>query len=194
MNIDQAIDIIKLVLDEDRMNHSIRVAEVAAELACLYSEDIEKIKLAAILHDYAKNHPANELKRWIINSSLPKDLLFYHSAIWHGPVGALMIKQKYGVHDRKVLHAIHHHTTGNPQMTDFDKIIFVADYIEPARDFPGLKHVRESAYNDLDQTTYFILRNMIEYLMTKNQTIYPSTFYAYNKILEKLSNFGGHSF
>lgn len=182
MDIDQAIETIKTVLPNERVEHSIRVADVAIKLANCYHIDIEKIQLAAILHDYAKNHTSEEMRQWILNSALSKDLLFYHSAIWHGPVGALILKVKHGVHDRDILNAIHSHTTGRPHMSLFEKIIFVADYIEPARRFPGIDKIREVAFKQIDQATYMILQNMIQYLMSKEQTVYPSTFYAYNEL------------
>src|SRR5690625_5750826 len=84
MDIKCAKKIITNVLSKDRVEHSFRVAKVATQLARKYNVNIEKIELAAILHDYAKNHSKEELKRWILQSSLPKNLLFYHSAIWHG--------------------------------------------------------------------------------------------------------------
>lgn len=188
MDIKYAKKIITNVLSKDRVEHSFRVAKVATQLARKYNVNIEKIELAAILHDYAKNHSKEELKRWILQSSLPKNLLFYHSAIWHGPVGALMLKQKHGVVDRDVLSAIYCHTTGKEHMSTFEKIIFVADYIEPMRDIPGVEKVREVATENLDQAVYLILRNTIQFLMSKKHTIYPSTFYAYNELSATVGN------
>lgn len=188
MDIKCAKKIITNVLSKDRVEHSFRVAKVATQLARKYNVNIEKIELAAILHDYAKNHSKEELKRWILQSSLPKNLLFYHSAIWHGPVGALMLKQKHGIVDRDVLSAIYCHTTGKEHMSTFEKIIFVADYIEPMRDIPGVEKVREVATENLDQAVYLILRNTIQFLMSKKHTIYPSTFYAYNELSATVGN------
>lgn len=188
MDIKYAKKIITNVLSKDRVEHSFRVAKVATQLARKYNVNIEKIELAAILHDYAKNHSKEELKRWILQSSLPKNLLFYHSAIWHGPVGALMLKQKHGIVDRDVLSAIYCHTTGKEHMSTFEKIIFVADYIEPMRDIPGVEKVREVATENLDQAVYLILRNTIQFLMSKKHTIYPSTFYAYNELSATVGN------
>src|SRR5690625_3422997 len=191
MDIKCAKKIITNVLSKDRVEHSFRVAKVATQLARKYNVNIEKIELAAILHDYAKNHSKEELKRWILQSSLPKNLLFYHSAIWHGPVGALMLKQKYGISNQNVLSAIYCHTTGKEKMSLIDKIIFVSDYIEPARKTPGIEEVREAAETNLDLAAYLILRNTIHYLMSKQYTIYPDTFYAYNELVEINRRDGG---
>lgn len=188
MDIQRAKEIIAKVLPRERLEHSFRVTEVSLELAEIYGVRAKDAKLAALLHDYAKHHPKDELKSWILNSSLPKNLLFYHSAIWHGPVGALMIKQKYAVNQRDVLNAIYCHTTGKENMSTLDKILFVADYIEPERDIPDIDEIRKVAKEDLDVATYLILKNTIKYLISKKHTIYPSTFYAYNELSEKLAN------
>lgn len=186
MNEKQATELIKQVLPKERVDHSLRVAQVAKMLAKHNNINEEQIQLAAILHDYAKNHSTEELRRWILSSRLPKDLLFYHPAIWHGPVGALMLKQKHGINHPNILNAIQYHTTGRPHMTDFEKIIFIADYIEPKRNFPGLEKIREKSFNDLTKTTYLILENTIQYLISKGQTIYPNTFYAYNHFAQHI--------
>src|SRR5690625_7318686 len=129
MDIKCAKKIITNVLSKDRVEHSFRVAKVATQLARKYNVNIEKIELAAILHDYAKNHSKEELKRWILQSSLPKNLLFYHSAIWHGPVVALMLKHQHGIVDRDALSSIYCHTTGKEHLTTFEIINFVVYYI-----------------------------------------------------------------
>src|SRR5699024_8760456 len=128
-------------------------------------------------------------------SSLPKNLLFYSSQIWHGPVGALILKQKYGIKNNNVLSAIYSHTTAKENMSPTDQIIFISDYIEPKRNIPGVDRVREIANEDLNLATYQILKNMIEYLMSEGNTIYPSTFYAYNNYAKLIRNKdGGHGF
>lgn len=184
MEIKYAKKVITNQLSKDRRDHSFRVAEVAKHLAKKYGENEENAELAGLLHDYAKEHSPEELKRWILQSTLPKNLLFYHSAIWHGPVGALMLKQKFGVNNRDILNAVYCHTTGKEHMSTFDKIIFVSDYIEPARKISGIEEVRKAADKDIDLATYLILKNTITYLMSNRYTIFPSTFYAYNELSE----------
>src|SRR5690625_4064090 len=188
MKISEAKMLISDILPTERRDHSLRVADVAMQLAERFKVSEQEVKLAALLHDFAKNHTKEKLKNWILHSSLPKNLLFYHSAIWHGPVGALMLKQKHGIVDRDVLSAIYCHTTGKEHMSTFEKIIFVADYIEPMRDIPGVEKVREVATENLDRSVYLILRNTIQFLMSKKHTIYPSTFYAYNELSATVGN------
>lgn len=193
MKISDAKQLIFNTLPEKRREHSLRVTKLALKLADRFKANKREVELAAILHDYAKNHSNDELKTWIIHSSLPKNLLFYSPAIWHGPVGALMLKQKYGIINPNVLSAIYSHTTGKENMSIVDKIIYVADYIEPAREFPGVQEVRKAAKQDINLATYFILRNTIKYLIDQKHTIYPSTLYAYNDLTEIVKKDGGYS-
>lgn len=193
MRISQAKKLIADILPEERRKHSHRVKDLALDLADRFKANKQEVELAAILHDYAKFHSNDELKSWIIHSSLPKNLLFYSPAIWHGPVGALMLKQKHGLVNRNVLNAIYSHTTAKENMSILDKIIYVADYTEPARSFQAVEEVREAAKKDLNLACYLILRNTIQYLIEKKHTIYPSTLYAYNELTEEVKKDGGHS-
>lgn len=189
MKIDEAKAIIKQKLTNQRYEHTLRVVEEAVKLAQLYQVSTEKAGLAAMLHDYAKNMPAKDLKRMIVNNPvLPKDLLDYHQELWHGPVGATLIKQELGINDKEISSAIRHHTTGKANMSALDLIIFVADYIEPGRNFPGLTEVQEMAYQNLIHAAWMASRNNIQFLMSKKARIYPDTFHAYNDLTKKLDH------
>ncbi|WP_249871035.1 bis(5'-nucleosyl)-tetraphosphatase (symmetrical) YqeK [Oceanobacillus saliphilus] len=187
MKIDLAIEKVKAHLTEERFQHSIRVAETAVKLAELYRDSTEKAELAAIFHDYAKYRPLDEMKHWIKKSPLPKDLLHYHHELWHGPVGALLIEAEHGIVDKEIQNAIHYHTTGRAHMSKLDKIIFLADYIEPGRKFPGVDDVREMAKKDLTKACWMASRNTINHLVNKGNTIYPDTFYAYNDLTNQIN-------
>ena len=187
MKASSAIKIVEQHLTKERFKHTLRVRDTAIELAHLYQEDEETVELAAIFHDYAKYRPLDEMKRWIKNSCLPKDLLDYHHELWHGPVGALLIESEHGISDSNIKSAIHSHTTGKANMNKVDMILFVADYIEPGRNFPGLEEVREQAKSDLVKSAWMVSRNTINYLISKNNTIYPDSFYAYNDLTRKVN-------
>ncbi|HLS61492.1 MAG TPA: bis(5'-nucleosyl)-tetraphosphatase (symmetrical) YqeK [Virgibacillus sp.] len=184
MKINEATAYVKPHLTKERFDHTLRVAEEAVALARLYHVDEKKAELAALFHDYAKYRPLKEMERIIRVSQLPKDLLNYHHELWHGPVGALLIEYEYGITDKEIQSAIHSHTTGKAHMTKLDLIIFLADYIEPCRSFPGLEEVREAAKSDLYYASYLVSRNTIHYLSSKNRLIYPDAFYAYNDLVK----------
>lgn len=185
MKRDEALAYVQSQLDKDRYEHTLRVAEVAVQLAEIHNVSKRKTELAAIFHDYAKNRNTSELKRWIMNSYLPKDLLSYDNELWHAPVGSILVERECGITDRDILNAIHYHTTGHPNMNKIAIITFVADYIEPDRDFPGITEVREMATVDLFQTAKLALRNTIHYLLEKEMRVYPDTFHAYNDLMKE---------
>lgn len=191
MNRNDALEVLEAHLPKKRYDHSIRVTNTAIQLAGRYGVSKEQTEMAAIFHDYAKFRSKDELKRWITHTHLPKDLLFYHHQLWHGPVGAILIEREQGIKDPAIQAAIHCHTTGKKDMSPLELILYVADYIEPGRSFPGLDEVREMANKDLVKTAWMISRNTIHYLMEKNQPIYPDTFHAYNDLTKKIS--GGNS-
>lgn len=187
MKIDEAIKHVKPHLTTGRFEHTLRVAETAVKLADLYDESAEKVELAAVFHDYAKYRPLDEMKRWIVASRLPKDLLHYHHELWHGPVGSILIEREYGISDPEIRNAIYYHTTGRAHMSKIEMIVFLADYIEPGRNFPGIEEVRETAQQDLIYSCWMVSRNTINYLMQKNATIYPETFHAYNDLTRRIN-------
>ncbi|WP_425444086.1 bis(5'-nucleosyl)-tetraphosphatase (symmetrical) YqeK [Sutcliffiella horikoshii] len=173
-------------LTERRYVHTIGVMEAAIELAERYGVDKDKAELAAIFHDYAKFRDKEEMRRIIIDQKMPQDLLQFHDELWHAPVGAYLVEKEAGVSDDEVLEAIRCHTSGKINMSTLDKVLYVADYIEPGRDFPGVEQVRESAKSSLDIAVIQAMKNTITYLLTRNQPVYPDTFHAYNDMTMKV--------
>lgn len=191
MDRNEALDLLKPHLKQQRYDHTVRVLETALQLAHTYGVDEKKVELAAIFHDYAKYRPLEEMKELILTSYLPKDLLHYHHELWHGPVGAMLVEKEIGITDREILDAIHYHTTGRTHMTKLDKVIFLADYIEPDRKFPGIEEVRRSSWESLDYGCWMASKNTIGFLMSKSQPIYPETFHAYNALTKKIAKRNG---
>jgi len=186
MNREQALSIVKEQLTESRYLHTIGVMESAISLAKRYQADVKKAELAAIFHDYAKYRPKEEMKRIIEEQGMPKELLSFHSEMWHAPVGAYLVEKEVGIHDEEILSAITYHTSGRANMTLLEKIVFLADYIEPGRSFPGVDEVRELAERNLNVAVIAAMRNTITFLMKKNTRIYPDTFIAYNDLVQKM--------
>ncbi|TRM12766.1 HD domain-containing protein [Lentibacillus cibarius] len=191
MKRDEAIQIVKPLLKQERFDHTLRVAETAIDLAKQYDESQEKAELAAILHDYAKYFPLEDMQQTIRESNLSKNLLDYHHELWHGPVASVLVEQRHGITDPEIQNAICYHTTGRAHMSRMEAILFVADYIEPGRSFPGVDEVREAAQKDLFRAAWMALRNTIQFLVGKHATVYPDTFYAYNDLTKRL-NAGGN--
>ncbi|TYR82342.1 HD domain-containing protein [Priestia megaterium] len=183
MNQNEALSIVKEHLTERRYIHTVGVMETAIELAKRFGVDEKKAELAAIFHDYAKFRPKEEMKRIIIKEQMAEDLLTYNTELWHAPVGAYLVEREIGIKDQDVLNAIKYHTSGRVNMTMLDKVIYVADYIEPGRKFPGVDDVRTLAKEDLDAALIQALKNTISFLMKQNQAIYPDTIKTYNDLV-----------
>ncbi|MEN1969335.1 bis(5'-nucleosyl)-tetraphosphatase (symmetrical) YqeK [Lentibacillus sp. N15] len=190
MNKHDAIQAVKPHLTTKRFEHTLRVAKTAVELAKRFQVSEKKAELAAIFHDYAKFRSQAEMRRIILSSALPNDLVLFHHELWHAPVGAILVKQEQGIQDHEILRAIHNHTTGCAHMNKLDMIVLLADYIEPGRSFPGLDEVRQMAKQDLVHACWLSVRNSIQFLMSKGSRIYPDTFHAYNDLTLRLN--GGY--
>ncbi|NRD75906.1 HD domain-containing protein [Bacillus sp. BRMEA1] len=184
MERNEALSIVKKQLTDHRYQHTLGVMETAITLAKRFGADEKKAELAAIFHDYAKFRPKEEMKEIIKTQGFPQDLLDYNSELWHAPVGAYLTEKEAGITDREVLDAILYHTSGRPEMTLLEKIIYLADYIEPGRHFPGVEEVRSLAENHLDEALIKAVQNTILFLMKKTQTIYPETFHTYNDLIK----------
>lgn len=184
MEREAALKLVKEQLTEHRYQHTLGVMETAISLANQYGADVKKAELAAIFHDYAKFRPKEEMKEIIVSKGFPTDLLVYNSELWHAPVGAYLVEKEAGITDSDVLDAIRFHTSGRPGMTLLEKIIYLADYIEPGRHFPGVDEVRDMAKENLDRALIKAVQNTILFLMKKNQTVYPDSFYTYNDLVK----------
>lgn len=186
MNREKALRIVREKLTERRYIHTIGVMETSILLAKKYGVDENKAELAAIFHDYAKFRDKEEMRNIILEQNMPQDLLTHHDELWHAPVGAYLVEKEVGITDKEVLEAIKCHTSGKINMTTLDKVLYVADYIEPGRDFPGVEEVRESAESSLDIALIQAMKNTISYLLKRNQPVYPDTFHAYNDMTMKV--------
>ncbi|MDQ0269527.1 bis(5'-nucleosyl)-tetraphosphatase (symmetrical) YqeK [Cytobacillus purgationiresistens] len=183
MNRDQALEIVKEQLTDHRYKHTIGVMETAIWLAERYGADPKKAELAAIFHDYAKFHPKEQMKQRIIEEKMPSDLLEYSSELWHAPVGAYFVEKLIGIQDEDILNAIKYHTSGRVGMTLLEKVVYLADYMEPGRHFPGVDEVRELAESDLHSALVKSVQNSIIFLLKKSQPVYPVTFDMYNDLV-----------
>lgn len=180
----EILDLLHNRLNQERFEHCLRVEETARELAERFGEDVDRAGLAGLLHDYAKQVPIADYIDVIKRNGFDLKLLKYNRGVWHGMVGTWFIKQEVGVTDHLVIQAIERHTTGDPQMTTLDQIIFVADFIEPARDLPIEAKAREAAKTSMREATLIELENTLTYLIGKRQVVYPKTLLTYNAFIQ----------
>ena len=189
MDINSICKILKKDLDKDRFRHTIGVMYTAASLAMANGYDIQKSMLTGLLHDCAKCLPAKEKIDICRQNHIEiSDIELANPSLLHAKAGAIVAREKYGIKDKDILHAITVHTTGVPDMNILDKIIFIADYIEPNRDkAPRLELIRQLAFKNLDECTFEILADTLNYLSKKSDIIDNTTrvTYEYYKQLLK---------
>lgn len=181
---DQIINKLKKNLTDSRFEHCLRVENEAIKLAIANDFDPEIAGLTGLVHDYAKQMPADKFKQVILDHQLDFDLLNYGNEIWHGYVGYLIVEQELGINDFRILNSIKYHTIGSSYMDTLSKIIFMADYIEPGRNFPGVEHARNVTNDNLDQGVVFQIKSTMRYLVENDSKIYPIALQAYNRIIE----------
>ena len=177
---EELIEEVRRRLSDKRFNHVLRVEEMAVELAEMYAVDAERVSVAALLHDVAKEESSSEMLDLIISENLDLDLLQYGPQIWHAPVGAVQARREFAVEDEAILNAIKYHTIGAPDMGDVEKVIFIADYIERGRTFDGVKEARQLANESLDDAIRFKIKETILQLTKQEQKIYPKAIDSYN--------------
>lgn len=174
---------VQMRMSERRFKHVLGVEETAIALAEQFGESPEKASIAALTHDYAKERSDEEFQLAIERGNYENktELLKYGNAIWHGLVGAEFVARELNISDEEILNAIRLHTTGAAEMTLLDKIIYVADYIEPGRSFPGVEDARVIALRDLDQAVAFETKHTLAHLIEAENPVYPKTIETYNR-------------
>lgn len=169
------------VLDDERLDHTMGVAYTAASLSFVHGCDLQKALIAGMLHDCAKNIPDDKKIRLCEKHGIEISTAEQHApSLLHAKLGAFLAEEQYGVKDEEVLDAIRYHTTGRPKMTLLEKIIFVADYIEPNRKvLPHMEELRSQAFTDLDGCVLRILQYTLQYLKEKAKVQDPMTRMTY---------------
>ena len=168
--------------DEKRYEHTLGVAFTATSLAMRYGASIENAELAGLLHDCAKC--LEDVKKIAMcekhNISIT-EVERRNPFLLHAKAGSFLAMNKYKVHDSDVINAILNHTTGRPGMSLLEKIIFVADYIEPGRKkAPNLAEIRQMAFINLDGAVLKILNDTLDYLKNTPGEIDPMTQKTYD--------------
>lgn len=175
-------------LVEKRFDHVLRVRDTAVILAKHYGVDEYKAEIAALGHDIAKNTKLDELKK-IINDN---NIILTEDEektpeLWHGIVAPIICKKLFNINDEEVLSAMRWHTTGKANMTSLEKIIYIADMIEPGRKFPGVEDIRKLAFEDLDKGVLHGLTHSIKYLLDNNLLVNVNSIEARNYLIKKNS-------
>ena len=169
------------VQDGKRYEHTLGVAYTAANLAACHGEDVDRALVAGLLHDCAKCLSDEKLLAICEKQKLPVSLQEEKKpSLLHARVGGYLARKEYHITDPDILNAIHNHTTGRPGRSLLEKIIFVADYMEPGRKkAPHLEQIRRTAFADLDRAMLMILEDTLLYLQDTGSVIDETTRETY---------------
>lgn len=171
-----------------RYQHVLGVRDTAVKLAKTYGADEEKAMIAALLHDCAKNMGDLELIQLVKeNGYIPDKVEMQSPQLLHGRAAAIIGKNVMGIEDSSIFHAVTYHTTGREGMGLLEKIIYLADYIEPSRNYPGVEVFRKESFTNLDRAMLMSLENTIKYIIDRGQLLHTNTIEARNYFLRELA-------
>lgn len=170
-------------LNPKRYAHSIGVMETAVKMADIYGADKNKAEIAGLVHDCAKNMSSEELINYANMYNIRVDNILKTSpSLLHGPVGAYVAKELFNI-DQDIFDSIYYHTTGKADMSILTKIIYLADYIEPTRTFPGVEKLRKISFENLNDGLILAFNNTINFVIQKNGLIHCNTIEARNYLI-----------
>ena len=184
MKIEQIKDKLKELLDEKRYVHSIGTMQCAVKLAERFDEDAQKAMIAGLVHDVAKCLDRQQLLNCALKSGIVIDnIMRSQIELLHGPAGSYLARKLFGIEDVDILNAIAYHTTGRENMSKLEKIIYVADLIEPSRQFEHVERLREKSFENLEKAVVMAMDNTLKYVIDRGGLIHPNTIYARNWLI-----------
>lgn len=170
-----------------RFRHSRDVSRTAVRLAERWGADIEQARLAGILHDCARSLRGEAVVAETVAAGMePTEIERIQPALLHARLGELWAKTRFGVTDLAILQAIRRHTTGAANMSLLDKIIYIADFIEPGRSFSGVEKLRALAAKNLDDTLLAAYNHTIAYVLAGDGLLHPDTVAGRNSLLMEM--------
>lgn len=185
IEIDNLREKLKNLLNKKRFEHCLSVETTAIKLAKAHNTDPNKAAIAGLLHDCARwmdeKNLLNTANKFKINIDA---FIKTHPKLLHSIVSSYFAKEYFGIKDKEILLAIKSHTIGAPKMTKLEKLIYVADHIEPRRGHKHLAKIRKIANKDLDYAIVKISSGMIQYLLDHELPIYLPTIITRNYYLD----------
>ncbi len=190
--IDMQENLKRRLRNNSRYMHSIGVSDTAVKLAEKFNVSAEKAKIAGLLHDCAREFSTDSLiseaeKRNITIEEIDE----FQPILLHAVLGAVLAREQYGVTDGDILSAISLHTTGKPDMTALDKVVYLADMIEPHRKYDDIERIRRMIdMNSLDDIMIAAFDASLSFVIQKGQMIHPQTVMARNFLIAQQINHG----
>lgn len=171
-------------LKKSRFVHTQGVVATAVKLAKIHGTDEKSAALAALLHDYGKHLKRDELLRYAKEFGISLNEVTKNSvSLLHGEVGAELVCKELDICDEDILNAIRYHTYGRVGMSQLEKIIYIADAIEPGRDYPGVETLRKLAQKDLDGALKKSISDSIQFVVKKGHALHYNTIELWNELI-----------
>lgn len=166
-------------MTKERFLHVLKVKEIAFEIAKFHNTDKEKLELASLLHDIAKDIPKEEAEGLIKKHRIILDEIEKKEpGLWHGKIGAGLAYERFGIKDPEILETIRYHSTGSPNMSLIFKILYIADYLETCSN-PEIKDI---AKRNIDASLKMVVSKKIEYVLKKGCLLHPRSVDLWNNI------------
>ncbi|MBP6491732.1 MAG: bis(5'-nucleosyl)-tetraphosphatase (symmetrical) YqeK [Clostridia bacterium] len=181
------IEYIERNMTEKRKIHTYAVVEEARKLSQRYGEDMEKAELAALFHDFFRGVSEKALNGYVRQLGLDSSYL-NNCNLAHSKIAAFLMEHEYNITDQDMINAVSYHTTGRANMSRLEKIIYLADAIEPNRNYPGVEKVRELAFQDLDKACLLSLEHSIDYVNCRGLYLDQDTMLARDCIKEEINS------
>jgi nicotinate-nucleotide adenylyltransferase len=179
--------ILQKMIGRNRLIHSLNTMREAVKLAFLYHGNIQKCAIAGLIHDCAKSMPENSGNVQFCNNIYGEQPNSF-SDILHSYQGRQVAIDCFSIDDPDILNAIYFHTTARAESSLLEKIVFVADKIEPGRTFPGIEEIRIIAYTNLEEGMLSCLYDIIELLKRCGKTPHPDSLAAYQELYKNTHN------
>lgn len=191
MNYDfeQLKELVKSKVSIKRFNHTMAVVDMSIKLAKIYNADIEKCKIAAVLHDICKEMNMEEMKK-ICKENFSEDLSdedLENNEILHPFAGAYWIEQNLGISDIEILNAVKNHTLGNKNMSLIEKIVYIADAVEITRNYPDVEKIRELTFKDLECGILFEAEKKEKYLESMGKKSHKNSLAMQENLKEEIA-------
>lgn len=182
LSINEIKEYLQKNLKPSRYEHTLGVAEIAKKLASLYGVDENKAEIAGLAHDVAKNLSREEMLQIIKENNISLSLVEENNLnLWHSVIAPIVAKNELQINDEEILESLRWHTTGKEDMSVLEKIIYIADMIEPGRRmFEGLEEIRSATFENLDKGVYVGLTHSIKYILDNDHLIDENTIRARN--------------
>lgn len=183
MKLEEMKELLGKSIPPKRFKHSIAVYETALELAKAHKLPLERVAVSALLHDCGREVNSKESIAKAKELGVELDMIEQAQPVLiHAKLGAYNARHKYGVDDEEILKGILYHTTGAADMTELAKVVYLADMLEPARDFPGIEELRKQAFKDLDKAMLIAYDSTMRYLLDSRLLLHPRCIEGYNQL------------